>query len=198
MIYAICLTEIVMVTEIELKAHAGNWEELKQILTEKAEYLCAFEKSDEYWFAAESSLPPSGLRIRGEKRRFADETEDFFTIATYKTKEVRDGIEVNDEHEFRVDPAGEFVEFLKRMGLKPGRSKKKRGWAFSKENITAELVEVAGLGWFVELEIISHSDKSTKEAFTAEKTHLLEFLDSLGIAREAIESRFYTEMLANK
>ena len=191
-----------MATEIELKAHVHNSEELKLLLSKKAEYLYAFEKRDNYWFAEKPGLPPSGLRIRTEKRCFPDGNEESLTMATYKVKEVRDGIEINDEREFSVEPAFVLEDFLKLLGLKPVRSKEKRGWAFSKNGLTAELAEVKGLGWFVELEIIVTAEGDTVHAgntdgiFAQEKKRLLDFLDSLGITREAIESRFYSEMLA--
>ena len=183
-----------MSIEIELKAHIKNHEALKKLLGEKADYLSAFEKEDCYYFLPEpSDRFPSGVRVRREKRTFPDGIEKSTTIVTYKRKEVRDGIEVNDEKEFEVQPAEGFEDFLVRMGFMPGAAKKKHGWAFFHDGITAELVEVEGLGWFVELEIIS--EKIPETVFAGEKNRLLAFLDSLGVSREAIESRFYSEML---
>ena len=195
-----------MATEIELKAHIENHEALKSLLAEKAEYLSAFEKEDRYYFFPEHSKSfPSGVRVRREKRTLPDGKETSISCATYKRKEVRDGIEVNDEREFEAQPVEDFEEFLGRMGWKLGAAKKKRGWAFYRDGITAELVEVEGLGWFLELEIITVSyddgistDKIPKVVFTEEKNRLLGFLDSLGISREAIESRFYSEMLGER
>ena len=193
-----------MATEIELKARITNYEALKKLLGEKAEYLSAFEKADNYYFLPEpSDLFPSGVRVRREKRTFPDGTEKSISCVTFKRKEVRDGIEVNDEREFEVHPIEEFEDFLGRIGFRPGTAKKKRGWAFCRDGITAELVEVKGLGWFLELEIItdgiyddgSSTDKTPKAAFTEERNRLLGFLDSLGVSRESIESRFYSEML---
>ena len=193
-----------MSMEIELKAHIDNHEALKNLLAEKAEYLSAFEKEDRYYFLPEQPYRfPSGVRVRREKRTFTDGTEKSTSIVTYKEKMVRDGIEVNDEREFEVQSTEEFEEFLDVMRFKPGTSKKKRGWAFCRDGITAELVEVEGLGWFVELEIIvksSHADvidtvKNLEETFADERNRLLGFLDSLGVSRESIESRFYSQMI---
>jgi len=189
-----------MATEIELKAHVRDSEALKRLLYEKAEYICAFEKEDTYW-SDPDELFPLRLRIRREKHILPNGTGESRCVATYKTKEVRDGIEINDEREFEVNPAPEFEEFLRRKGLKPDVSKRKNGWAFSHEGITAELAEVKGLGWFVELEILAddiHGAGSREEAFAAGKKQLLDFLAGLGIENEAIESRFYTEMLKAK
>lgn len=189
--------ETIMAAEIELKAHVQDIEKLRKLLSEKAEYLYAFEKEDNYWFGA-AALPRSGLRVRREKRTYPDGRDESSTLATYKIKEVRDGIEINDEQEFTVEPALEFEKFLSIVGLKPGVSKQKRGWAFSGRGINAELLEVKGLDWFLELEIIVNDPEAVsnrKEAFADEKKRLLDFLDCLGIEKEAIESRFYTDML---
>jgi adenylate cyclase class 2 len=197
---------VTMATEIELKAHVLDSETLKVLLCEKAEYSGAFEKEDTYWFGT-SGMPLSRLRVRKEKRSLPDGSGESATFATYKNKEVKDGIEINDELEFEVNPGPEFEEFLSKMGFKPGISKRKRGWAFSHEGITAELTEVEGLGWFVELEILANGiyadgiytdgidTGNREEAVTEGRKKLLDFLAELGIEKEAIESRFYTEML---
>jgi predicted adenylyl cyclase CyaB len=211
-----------MVKEIELKAHVRDSEALKAILSQKAEPGGAFEKRDVYWFGPETSaLPLTKLRVRKEKRSFADGTEKSLCLVTYKAKEENNGIETNEELEFEVNPVEEFEEFLEKAGLKAGAVKRKHGWVFSKAlnseaefkaaDITAELVEVDGLGWFVELEICvkvpgdcvngsldeaNAKDKFEETLFEAKK-RLLAFLDSLGIKREAIERRFYLDMLSS-
>ena len=196
-----------MATEIELKAHVRDSEVLRALLCEKAEYSNAFEKEDQYWsneatFPAQSK-PISRLRIRREKHSFPDGREESGCVASYKNKLVRDGIEVNDEREFQVNPVSDFEDFLLKMGFKPGDSKRKRGWAFSYGEINAELVEVEGLGWFVELEILINDIQADgmaasgkhEKIFKDSRKKLLDFLDKLGIKRKAIESRFYSDML---
>jgi len=189
-----------MPTEIELKAHVQDSKALKALLHEKAEYSSAFEKEDAYWFFAPESrapaLPVRRIRVRREKHSLPDGKAASATLATYKAKEVCDGIEVNDELEFAVNPGSEFERFLGALGFKPGISKQKRGWAFSRETITAELAEVEGLGWFLELEILAVD--SREETVAENRQKLLDFLAELGIGREAIESRYYTEMLCGK
>ena len=197
-----------MVTEIELKAHVRDSGGLRRRLTEIAEYLGSFEKNDAYWFSDEDNnsgtqrkgrgFPPSTLRVRAESRVLSDGREESATYATFKTKEVRDGIEINDEREFEVRPSPghdgkDFEEFLRRIGFKPGAAKRKRGWTFSRHGITAELLEVDTLGWFIELEIVT--DKNREEILVEGKKRLLDFLDTLGIGKENIESRFYSELL---
>jgi len=205
-----------MAIEIELKAHAGDHRALRVLLEQKTEYQSAFIKEDTYWFSGgiqpngttpdqKTGLPPAGLRVRKEKRSFPDGREEFFTFVTYKIKEVRDGIEINDEKEFEIRPISSkdtehssamFEELLIRLGLKPGISKRKRGWSFTHKEINAELTEVDGLGWFVELELLA--DNNLAETVSMGQKKLLNLLAELGIKREAVESRFYSEMLRAK
>jgi len=195
-----------LAVEIELKAHIGDSEALRLLLLEKAQYLCSFEKEDTYYFpAANSNIPKSGVRLRSESRTFPDGTEKKAVYVTYKTKELRDGIEVNDENEFEIRSSQNsaiqvFDGFLGMMGLMPGYSKRKRGWLFSKEGINTELLEVEKLGWFLELEIIVNDgdvEASGKGEILIQekKKQLMDFLSDLGIEKEAIESRYYSEML---
>ena len=190
-----------MTTEIELKAKVQNSEALRILLSEKAEYLGSFEKEDVYWNA--QGLPIQRLRIRREKNRLLDGKEESRSLVTIKKKELKENIEINDEQEFEVKPIEGFEEFLKKMGFKPDFSKRKRGWSFAQAGmIHAELLELEGLGWFIELEILVNDaapgflqGNDREEIFKEGKNRLLDFLDSLGIAREAIESRYYSEML---
>ena len=197
-----------MATEIELKAHVYDREKLKLLLFDKAEYLCSFEKEDTYYFPIEksrenSSVPKSGVRLRVESKTASDGREKKTVFVTYKVKEVKDFIEVNDEKEFEICSSQNntfdvFDEFLKLMGLKQGYSKRKKGWAFSKEGINAELLEVEKLGWFLEIEIVvSDIDDQDKKDVTIReaKKKLMEFFSELGIEKDAIESRYYSEML---
>jgi adenylate cyclase class 2 len=197
-----------LAVEIELKAHVPDnlqsIEALKILLSEKAEYLCEFEKEDTYYIqAADSNIPKSGVRLRAESKIFSDGAQEKNVCVTYKTKEVRDGIEINDEKEFEVRssqcrPETVFDEFLKMMGLKQGFSKRKKGWAFSKDEIKAELLEVEKLGWFLELEIVVNDVEvfECKDSTIEEKKErLMKFLSDLCIEKSAIESRYYSEML---
>jgi predicted adenylyl cyclase CyaB len=59
--------------------------------------------------------------------------------------------------------------------------------------VTAELSEVEGLGWFIELEIIA--DNEDRETIEAGRGRLLSLLKSLGIGEEQIEERYYSDML---
>ena len=182
-----------MSTEIELKAHVQDSKALKALLFKTAEYSSSFEKEDTYWVSG-LALPIPRMRVRKERRSLHGGSVVQATLATYKIKEVRGDIEVNEELEFEVNPGQEFEQFLESLGFKPGVCKRKQGWAFSYKGIIVELVDVEGLGWFIELEVILAAG-SREEAVEENRRKLLAFLDDLGISRDAIESRYYTEML---
>jgi adenylate cyclase class 2 len=185
-------------TEIELKARVENPEQLKAKLEAFAEYTGAFEKEDAYWVPKNPGLPvpPSGIRVRREKDTAPGGEVSGFVHVTYKLKEIREGIEINDEKEFDVSRSEEFEELIGLLGFVKRIAKKKKGWAYSHGRINAELCRVEGLGWFIELEILS--EKKDGQTLAGAREELLRFLGDLGIAREALESRYYTEMLELK
>ena len=192
-----------MVTEVELKAHAINPEGLSARLSELAAYRGTFEKDDVYYLpsglpypSGSAERPGYGLRVRKEKSVDPKGISLERVIVTYKSKEIRDGIEVNDENEFEVSSCSEFEEFLSRHGFKEFIRKSKKGRTWDNNGMTVELTEVGGLGWFVELEILLSERED--EAIRNDKEKLLGFIDLLGIPRESIESRSYASMLTEK
>ncbi|MDR2211751.1 MAG: hypothetical protein LBO65_09875 [Spirochaetaceae bacterium] len=201
--------------EIEIKARIEDPAVCKERLEGLAGEGAAFVKEDAYWLplnekksgrvppVSAAPLPPSGVRVRRERRTGGEVPEQ--TWVTYKIQESGlDGIEVNEEHEFEVSGGDEFEEFLTRLGLTRGIRKRKGGWKWRHGNITAELAEVAGdappapprnLGWFVELEILADPAEA-ETAPRAAGAELLQFLGLLGIAKENIEPRRYSQLLA--
>jgi adenylate cyclase class 2 len=184
-----------MAIEIELKAWADDPDTLRLRFFSLAGGGFSFEKADAYWFfpGEGDAVPPSGVRIRRETKTDPVGRVSFDLWVTFKIKEVREGMEINDEREFSVSDGAAFEALLLRLGLEKGMEKNKRGWAWNCEGITAELTEVEGLGWFVELEIIADDDAG--ETVMAARTRLLALLDKIGVKRDRIEPRYYTEML---
>jgi adenylate cyclase class 2 len=182
-----------MAVEIELKAWVDDFSAAQKTLSNLCVYKAAYTKSDIYWFPQKgAAFPASGLRVRKEKTEGAPAK----TLVTYKTKERRSGIEINDEKEFTVSEAGVFEELLEALGFEAGKSKKKSGFSFDYHGITAELSCVEGLGFFVELEIIADSgDTATVEN---SRRRLLNLLALIGISEDKIEARYYTELLENR
>ncbi|MDR2536703.1 MAG: CYTH domain-containing protein [Treponema sp.] len=194
-----------MAIEIEVKAWVDTPESLKQRIDAIARFTGVFDKTDAYWYSASCiAFPASGVRVR--KEVMMDGCGDIrngvqITRITYKTKEVRDNIEVNHEREFTVSDGAAFEELLTTLNLIPIKRKHKTGWAWVydkdaltiKDGITVELVLLEQLGYFIELEILANNDAPDTVALARQR--LLALLDLLGIARNRIESRYYTELL---
>jgi adenylate cyclase class 2 len=199
-------------TEIELKAHAAGYRDCKFRLDAIAGPGLAFTKDDGYWFPAEekpvknAGSPanlPRGLRVRRERHGSEGSGQ---CLVTYKTKERREGIEINSEQEFEVSSGECFEELLERLGLEKRIYKHKQGWSWNCGGITAELMEVEGtrtdssgkikkLGWFIELEILVEGEANAATAAAARK-RLLELLEKTGLGEESIESRYYSQLLS--
>ena len=184
-----------MATEIELKAWIDDPDKTRSRIDSLAQSEGSYEKFDAYWRwkgDTPKNLPlGSGVRVRKEIRHGKS-----MGIITFKNKEVREGIEINDEREFEVSDSSVFEELLKRLGLVPWVEKHKTGHSWRADRITVELSLVEKLGWFVELEILS--DQRDSESVDKARTELLTLLDRLGIGRDRLEERYYIEMLKTR
>ena len=187
-----------MAIEIELKARLEEIEPVKDRLSQFGVFLNSFEKFDNYW-TVEKEGTLFSLRVRREKTMSGSQVKET-VLATYKQKEIIDGMEINNEKEFIVSDAGVFEEFLNCLGMKPEIKKEKRGWAWyipeaSQPPVLAELLMVKDLGWFIELEILA--ENRGREIIDTSRKRLLVLLEKLGIAPEKIEERPYSMMLRN-
>ncbi|MDR0539769.1 MAG: class IV adenylate cyclase [Spirochaetaceae bacterium] len=187
--------------EVELKAWVDDVPRTEEKLNMLADYAFAYSKKDTYFFMNKEGAFPSGVRLRDEAHVLPDGAREEKILVTYKTKELRGEIEVNEEHEFCVTGNGSaFAGFLERAGFTPGFCKTKEGkcWAYRSGffPVNVELSRVEGLGYFLELEIILESeDGQTVENAGAALRALLE---KTGISARRIESRYYSEMLGQR
>ncbi|MDR2716916.1 MAG: class IV adenylate cyclase [Treponema sp.] len=196
-----------MAVEIELKARLDDYAPVKERLSLVGDYCCSYKKSDSYWLPAQPaagiSVPASGVRVRRESGIDAAGAAHESVLATYKIKEISGGIEVNNECEFTVSDAGLFEALLGRLGLRRAVRKEKEGWAWTippqdsgQSPILAELSQVAGLGWFLEIEIMAADD--CEQIVEESRRRLFALLEKLEIPAEWIETRPYTVMLREK
>jgi adenylate cyclase class 2 len=192
-----------MPIEIELKVRVEDPDALKERVSLLAPRPpLSFEKEDCYWTGGNGGEDPKRPVVRLRKEGIArpgGETEER-ALVTYKIKEVREGIEINDEREFAVSDPACFEGLLRRLGLEPGIRKNKRGWAWTVDNLHAELCEVSGpkrsLGWFLEIEILAADAGEPVVADSRKK--LLDFLEKIDMPRDRIEERYYSDLLASE
>jgi adenylate cyclase class 2 len=191
-----------MAVEIELKAHVGDPEARRDAISRLARYAGEYRREDAYWRVSAAPGraglplgmdPRHPIRVRRESFTGPGGETAHITLVTYKTKEIRDRIEVNRELEFEVSGGSAFEELLSLLGFEKGACKLKRGWSWNCRGITVELSEIEGLGWFAELEILA--DEDLPETTAGARRRLLDLLGELGIPEDQIEERYYTEML---
>jgi adenylate cyclase class 2 len=189
--------------EIELKAHLADRSAAADRLNAFAVYAGFTEKSDTYWVMAQAVTQVSALidtqmstaneipAIRVRETRLKDSGGE--TIVTFKKKELRNGVEVNNETEFTVSGREEFETLLRALTFSPKIRKRKATDSWHYENALIEISAVEGLGDFIEIELLSETDDPETVAEYTRRLH--EILEQTGVPQSAIEPRYYTEML---
>ena len=150
-----------------------------------AEEAVSVRKEDVYFAADGTELL---FRVRSDGR-------DVFI--TRKARQTRgDGVEVNEEIEFssHASELASVERFFLSLGYGRAIEKRKNGWAWYRGDLTAELVRVTGLGWFLELEFLL-PDEAPDELVGQAAGKLEELRTALGVRELPLESRYYVEML---
>jgi adenylate cyclase, class 2 len=175
--------------EIELKARVADKKAVEERLAKFMTLTAEVNKHDEYWSVplATSIFPSSGFRVRVRK-------EPGKSTVTFKEKAYAGSLEVNQEVEFGILDSKAFEKFLEKMSAKPLYRKRKKGSLWTGEGgIVAELVEVEGLGLFLEVELLR--EEKVKLDIEKEKAALYDVIKKCGIAFEAVEPRPYSQLL---
>jgi adenylate cyclase, class 2 len=175
-----------MALEIEIKAWVDDPGEVEENLRSLYGDPIPVHKEDIYYTADDKFPQLNTLRLRRSGGKW---------IFTYKDKSIENGTEINREHETLVESFEVMDEFLKRVGCRYYLEKKKRGLLFSSGGLTIELVEIEGLGTFLEVEKVVPEGEVAVESVRAE---LLAVFDRAGVPRKKIEARYYSDMLMNR
>jgi len=172
--------------EIELKARLRDPAAVKKRVAGFAQPVRNFEKHDSYWHG------PDWRFARGTKG-FRIRSDDNKSLVNFKNKRTEAGIEINQETEFEVSDGDAFVALVKRIGCEPFYCKHKRGSAWSYNGFLVELVDVEGLGHFIEIEFLLDSDDAA--AIALAQGELKRILRLAGVPESDIEARGYSELL---
>jgi len=189
--------------EVELKARVSDRAAVEARVASFAVLEGSVDKLDAYWHGPDWRLArgKKGFRVRAERG-----PEGGKSLVTFKTKSGEGGIEINRESEFEISDAEVFTEFVLRLGCEPFYKKRKLGNRYRVDpcdraqggtacggSATIELVEVEGLGQFIEIEILLEDDDPASIALA--QGELRGFLARAGVPPEAIEARYYSELL---
>lgn len=183
-------------TEVEIKARVLDPNAAERAIRAVATFRGESVKRDVYWLS-QSLIGVHPVRVRIREETFPG--VEPITTVTYKRKETRGTAEVNDEREFSISDRAAFETLLKDLSFAPYQTKTKKTKTFDyrkspAESVSVELSEVEGLGYFAELEVLL--DSPTEEEVGLAQNLLQDTLKACGIGEEAIETRYYTELLA--
>lgn len=113
---------------------------------------------------------------------------------TYKGPSTDATRQAKEELETPVPDPHAVKAVLRRLGFTDAIYKCKRCSHWRLDDAILTVGEVEGLGLFVEVEIPTERE----EDVAANRARLPDFLDRMGILREKVETRYFTEMLAEK
>ncbi|MBO5100191.1 MAG: CYTH domain-containing protein [Treponema sp.] len=192
--------------EIELKAIVKNRAEVIKRINKFATYTGAIEKEDNYYSSIHNGKEIS-VRIRKETPFVSTEVDSKINIScqktvlfTYKRKKLSEAegthLEVNDEKECLLSDSKPFEEFLQDSGFTLTLSKKKKVLSWQYDGALFELCTVPPLGDFLEIEIMSKTNKDDQISVIKEK--LISLLKKCNISEDMIEKRYYSELLKQK
>lgn len=126
------------------------------------------------------------LRLRRVQRLPEGPAE---TLITYKGPKTGGLAKSRTEYETAVGDQAVMGAVLEALGFRPVHTVEKTRRELTAGAVTACLDEVAGLGAFLELELLVEADRE------AAAERLLALLDRLGVPRENLTRRSYLEML---
>ncbi len=187
--------------EVELKAHVSD----PALLQQRIEALtgissAVYELKEDVYF----SYPDEDALFRMRLEQSGPSFEDMqgLVVFTYKDKTLKDGIEVNEEREFSSpsDQGPSAKQFFLSLGYEVYITKTKRGYLYTYPAsptlplLTIELVDVVGLGWFIEMEFVLEDTSRVGQA----KACLLDVLKQVGIDHAMIEDEYYMHLLKKK
>jgi predicted adenylyl cyclase CyaB len=183
------------VIEVELKARLRDPAAVSAAVATFARLAGAVDKRDSYWHGP-------GWKSDSDAKTFRTRGEGGTTVVTYKVKSSAQGVEVNRESEFEVSDPETFAGFARRLGCEPSYQKRKTGFAFkagpdalNPYEATIEVVEVDGIGHFIEIEVLLADEEPA--ALARARTEIRALLARAGVDEQDIESRFYSELLAD-
>ncbi len=179
--------------EVEAKARTSDPARIEKLLHDMGSARDQIDFADAYYVPVATegySFHRFRLRRTGEQ-----------AVVTAKEKVGAAGVEANREHEFAVSDPESFEAFARLFGFKVLLEKRKAGrrWtvgpaAGGSLSATVELIEVEGLGHFVEVEILVDQESELEAA----RNRVIEILQSLGVDQQSIEPTPYTQLLYQK
>lgn len=178
--------------EIELKAWLTDYEATRRAVEAAGAELRGDSVKRDLYYGPERKGPRDIDLEKDPVFRLRSEGADW--IVTAKRRSTEDGIETNEEVEFKVDDPAAFREFAQQIGFRPFIVKRKTTRKYESGRVGVELHRLDPLGDFIELEIMLEDGAPADERKEAER-ELREHLARYGVPEGKIEPRRYIDML---
>lgn len=170
--------------EVEIKAHANEYEKTKSIIDSICGVGKPVKKVDTYLINA------SGQRLRVRNNNGALET------TVKKNTNMANGDENNLEFEMDLGHTKEedAIAFFSVLGYSFHFNKYKTGWDWNYDGVHIELLSVNDLGWFLEMEALIDFD-ADDELISECRNKLHSLLSRFGLDESDIETKSYKSMI---
>ena len=170
--------------EVEIKVRIKNKEEIAEKLKKLGfKFIKKKFQEDIYFNGIDRDF-----RKTDEALRIRDDNGTYYV--TYKGPKIDRISKTREEIEVRIDDKEKMRQIFKKLGFREVRPIRKVREIYKKDDITASIDDVEGLGLFLELEKniynINEKDESLKE--------LMEILKALNISRDNTIRKSYLEL----
>ena len=183
-----------MSVEVEIKLKIEDPEQLIEKLEGlgfiKGEQLL---ESDTYFISENHDFVKLGEALRVRQIRNVD-TDEISAVITYKGKKLDDRSMAREELELEIPDAEVGKTLLQRIGFYSVPVLEKKRWYFRRNEMTACVDQVTGLGDYLELEIIVETEAEREGALQKIENMLL----SLGYSMKDTTRHSYLSMLTNQ
>ncbi|ENN96409.1 adenylyl cyclase CyaB [Methanocaldococcus villosus KIN24-T80] len=170
--------------EVEIKVRIKNIDEIKKKL-EKLGFKFKEKKFQEDIYF---NHPQRDFRKTDEALRIRNDNNTYYL--TYKGPKIDNISKTREEIEVRIEDKEKMRKILKKLGFIEVKPIKKTREIYKKNDITACIDNIFGLGYFLELEKPVNSFDEKDKALD----ELLNILKALNIKRERIIKKSYLEM----
>lgn len=178
--------------EVEVKAHVGDFEEIKVKLSQVGAQKQGVEHQKDTYFNAphrDYAVTDEALRIREVSQE--DGTVEF--ILTYKGAKLDQASKTRREIEVYVDNEKKAAALLEGIGFRPVKTIRKDRTIYHYRDYTIALDEVYGVGKFVEIERGVQEGEDYQDALE----DIFRIYREIGV-EDGFERQSYMELLEQK
>jgi adenylate cyclase class 2 len=184
--------------EIELKAWLDDYERTRAAVEAAGAALEGEVVKRDLYYAPESKRAADVDMAKDPVFRLRSESAPGGApeawVVSAKRREMDDGVESNEEIEFRVEDPAAFREFAQRIGFRPFIVKRKATRKYRSGRAAVELHRVDPLGDFIEIEVLLEDDASKAERAEADR-EVRGLLARFGVPESKVEPRLYVDLL---